>query len=93
MNKLSECKQQDRFNINYLDGTDEQIRHLKELGFIPSSIVSVINTIDDNMIVQVFNSRIAINSEVSDRIYGTILKREKGKNRVLSLFKNKKNKS
>jgi len=39
------------------------------------------------MIVQVFDSRIAINSEVSDHVYGTILKKDKDSPNRLSLFK------
>lgn len=76
MNKLKDCKSGDQFSIKYLDGTDEQKRHLQNLGFIPTSVINVISTNEDNMIVQVFDSRIAINSEISNQVYGNILKRE-----------------
>ena len=39
------------------------------------------------MIVQVFDSRIAINSEVSDHVYGIILKKDKNTPKRISLFK------
>jgi len=87
MNKLRECNKGDQFSIKYLEGTEERKRHLQNLGFIPASIINVINKNDDNMIVQVFDSRIAINSEVSDHVYGTILKKDKDSPKRLSLFK------
>ena len=87
MEKLKDCKNEDQFSIKYLNGTDEQKRHLQNLGFIPTSVINVINTNEDNMIVQVFDSRIAINSEVSDNVYGTILKIKKEKPKRLILFR------
>ena len=85
MNRLKDCKNGDQFSIKYLDGTDEQKRHLQNLGFILTSIINVISTNKDNMIVQVFDSRIAINSEISNNVYGTILKKDKEKR--LTLFR------
>lgn len=89
MNKLSECKPNEEFSINYLDGTEERKKHLHNLGFVPTTIIKVINIINDNMIVQVFDSRIAINSEVSDYVYGIILKKDIAKPKRLSLFRKK----
>ena len=83
MNRLRDCKNGDQFSIKYLDGTDEQKRHLQNLGFIPTTVINVINTNEDNMIVQVFDSRIAINSEISNNVYGTILKKDKEKRLIL----------
>jgi ferrous iron transport protein A len=87
MNKLKECKPGENFSIKYLDGTEEQKRHLQNLGFVPTTIVGVISVINENMIVQVFDSRIAINDEISDHVYGTILKKDIAKPKRLSLFK------
>ena len=87
MNKLSECKANDQFSIKYLDGTEEQKRHLQNLGFVPTTIINVINTNEDNMIVQVFDSRIAINNEISNHVYGLILKKNIDKPLKLSLIK------
>ena len=83
MNRLKDCKTGDKFSIKYLDGTDEQKRHLQNLGFIPSSVINIVNTNEDNMIVQVFDSRIAINSEISNNVYGTILKKDTEKRLIL----------
>ena len=87
MNKLKECNAGDQFSIKYLEGTEERKRHLQNLGFVPTTVINVINTNEDNMIVQVFDSRIAINSEVSDHVYGVILKKDKNTPKRLSLFK------
>ena len=38
-----------------------------------------VNTNENNMIVEVFDSRIAINCEISNNVYGTILKKDKEK--------------
>ena len=83
MNRLRDCKSGDQFSIKYLDGTDEQKRHLQNLGFIPTSVINIVNTNEDNMIVQVFDSRIAINSEISNNVYGTIIKKDKEKRLIL----------
>ncbi len=79
MNKLSECKSKDLFSVKYIEGTIEQKKHLQDMGFVPLTVINVISVNNDNMIVQVFNSRIAINNEISNNIYGTILKRNKQK--------------
>lgn len=89
MNKLRECKAGEQFRIQYINGTEEQKRRLQNLGFIPTTIISVINTSEDNMIVQVFQSRIAINYEISDLVCGTIIKKEKETFKILSLLKRK----
>ena len=85
MVKLSECNVGDLFSVKYLDGTDEEKRHLKDMGFAPSAIIRIVSINQENMIVQVFDSRIAINKEISDNINGTIVKINKRK--TLSLHK------
>ena len=87
MNRLSECRINDQFSVKYLEGTVEQKRHLQNLGFVPATIISIINITNDNMIVQIFDSRIAINRETSECIYGIILKKEKNKKKNLLRFK------
>lgn len=79
INKLNDCNINDQFIIRYLDGDEAEKRRLQNLGFIPSSIIKVINITDDNMIVLVFDSRIAINKEVCNNIRGTILERKSNK--------------
>ena len=50
---------------------------------IPTSVINIVNTNENNMIVQVFDSRIAFNSEISNNVYGTILKKDKEKRLIL----------
>ena len=83
MNKLSECKINDKFIIKYIEGTEEQKRHLQNIGFVPTTIISIINIINDNMIVQVFDSRIGIDSKISSNIYGKVLKKEHSKEKII----------
>lgn len=90
IDRLSSCNINDDFIIKYLKRAEEEKRHLQNLGFIPSSIIKVISITDDNMIVQVFESRIAINKETSGNIYGTVLTRKENKSRILSRFKKKR---
>lgn len=87
MNKLKECNIGDQFSIKYLEGTEDKKRHIHSLGFVPTTIINIINRSGDNMIVQVFDSRIAINSEVSNHVYGTIIKKDKDSSKRLWLFK------
>jgi len=87
MNRLKDCQIGDIFSIKYLDGTLEQKRHLQNLGFVPTSIIYVINKNEDNMIIQLFDSRIAINDEISNNIYGVILKKNIKSQKILSLYK------
>ena len=89
IDKLSNCKIKDQFCVRYLDGTEEEKRHLRNLGFVPSSLINIVNINSDNMIVQVFDSRKAINKEISDHIYGVIL--QKDINSSLKKIKKKKN--
>ena len=87
MNRLSECKKNEQLVIKYLEGDVEKKRHLQDLGFVPLATISVVSFFNEGMIVQVFDSRIAINNEISNCIYGTILKKEKNKKNILSRFR------
>ena len=84
MKKLSECNPNDEFSIKYLDGNEDQKRHLQNLGFIPASIIKVTSVNKGDMIVKVFDSTIAINKEISDHIHGIVLKKENDKQKHLS---------
>ncbi len=50
---------------------------------IPTSVINIVNTNENNMIVQVFDSRIAFNSEISNNVYDIILKKDKEKRLIL----------
>ena len=43
--------------------------HLAELGFVVNNEVTVVNRMGDNLIVQVHDSRIAIDSTLAKRIF------------------------
>lgn len=54
--------------IQKIGGTAEVRKHLENLGFITGDVVSVISSIEGNMIVQVKESRIAINKDMAMKI-------------------------
>ncbi len=51
-----------------IGGNPEVKKHLENLGFVPGSTVSVINSIGGNVIVHVKESRIAISKEMAQKI-------------------------
>lgn len=55
--------------IKRITGNQEVKAHLENLGFVVGGTVTVINTIGGNIIVNVKNSRIAINKETAQRIF------------------------
>ena len=54
--------------IRRITGKDEVRRHLAELGFVVGSEVTVVNEIAGNVIVQVKNSRVALDKSMANRI-------------------------
>ena len=54
--------------VRKISGKDEVRRHLAELGFVVDSDVTVVNEIAGNLIVQVKNSRIALDKGMANRI-------------------------
>ena len=54
--------------IRKITGKDEVHRHLAELGFVVDSDVTVISEIAGNLILQVKNSRIALDKTMANRI-------------------------
>ena len=54
--------------IQKITGKDEVRRHLAELGFVVDSDVTVISEIAGNLILQVKNSRIALDKTMANRI-------------------------
>ena len=54
--------------IRKITGKDEVRRHLAELGFVVDSDVTVISEIAGNLILQVKNSRIALDKTMANRI-------------------------
>ena len=54
--------------IRKITGRDEVRQHLAELGFVVDSDVTVVSEISGNLILQVKDSRIALNQDMANRI-------------------------
>ena len=54
--------------IRQISGKDEVRQHLAELGFVVDSDVTVVSEIGGNLIVQVKDSRIALDKTMANRI-------------------------
>lgn len=54
--------------IRRITGKDEVRQHLAELGFVVDSPVTVVNEMGGNMILQVRQSRIALDKTLANRI-------------------------
>ena len=49
-------------------GLEETHRHLEEMGLVPDSEVTVVNKVKENMILQVRDSRIALDGALAKKI-------------------------
>ena len=56
-------------SIKKITGNDEVKQHLAELGFVVNEEVAVVNKNGGNMIVNVKNSRIALDKSLANRIF------------------------
>lgn len=54
--------------IRKIGGKPEQKKHLENIGFIIGGSVTVLNTINGNLIVKVKESRVAISYEMATKI-------------------------
>jgi len=54
--------------VQRVTGTDEVRSHLAELGFVQGTVVTVVNNIGGNMIIQVKDSRVAIDERMANRV-------------------------
>ncbi len=68
MMPLSMSKKGETVTIRKITGKDEVRQHLAELGFVVDSDVTVINEIAGNLILQVKDSRIALDRTMANRI-------------------------
>ncbi len=57
-----------RVTIRKITGRDEVRQHLAELGFVVDSEIQVVSEIAGNLIVQVKDSRIALDRTMANRI-------------------------
>ena len=68
MMPLTMAKAGDTVTIRKITGKDEVRLHLAELGFVVDSEVTVVNEIAGNLIVQVKESRLALDRSMANRI-------------------------
>ena len=54
--------------IRKVGGKEETRRFLENLGFVAGAVVTVVSTISGNMIVNVKDSRIAVNQDMAKKI-------------------------
>lgn len=65
---LTMAKQGDTVTIRRITGRDEVRQHLAELGFVVDSTVTVISEMGGSLILQVRESRIALDKSMANRI-------------------------
>ena len=65
---LTMAKAGETVTVGRITGKDEVRQHLAELGFVVGSDVTVVNEVSGNMIVQVKDSRVALDRTMANRI-------------------------
>lgn len=65
---LTMVKRGETVTIGRITGKDEVRQHLAELGFVVGTDISVVSEMGGNMIVQVKDSRVAIDKTMANRI-------------------------
>ena len=68
MMPLSMAKPGETVTIRKITGKDEVRQHLAELGFVVDSAVTVVTELSGNLILQVKDSRIALDKTMANRI-------------------------
>ncbi len=68
MMPLTMAKTGESVTIRKITGKDEIRQHLAELGFVVDSEVTVVSEIAGNLILQVKDSRIALDKSMANRI-------------------------
>ena len=68
MMPLTMAKAGETVTIRKVTGKDEVRQHLTELGFVVDTDVTVVNEMAGNLIVQVKDSRIALDKTMANRI-------------------------
>lgn len=65
---LAMAKAGERVTIRKITGKDEVRQHLAELGFVVNSAVTVVSEFSGSLILQVRESRIALDKTMANRI-------------------------
>lgn len=68
MMPLTMAKTGETVTVGRITGKDEVRQHLAELGFVVGSNVTVVNEVGGNVIVQVKDSRVALDRTMANRI-------------------------
>ena len=68
MMPLTMAKTGETVTIRKITGKDEVRQHLAELGFVVDGEVTVVSELAGNLIVQVKNSRVALDRTMANRI-------------------------
>ena len=68
MMPLSMAKAGETVTIRKITGKDEVRQHLAELGFVVDCEITVVNEIAGNLILQVKDSRVALDRSMANRI-------------------------
>ncbi len=68
MMPLSMAKTGETVTIRKITGKDEVRQHLAELGFVVDAAVTVVNELGGNLILQVKDSRVALDRGLANRI-------------------------
>lgn len=58
----------EQVTIRRVTGKDEVRAHLAELGFVADTVVTVVSALAGNLIVQVKDSRVALDAALANRI-------------------------
>ena len=58
----------DKCTIKKMSGSPEVRKHLENLGFVTGGDVTVVNTVDGNLIVNVKEARVALSREMALKI-------------------------
>ncbi len=58
--------------VRKISGRDEVRAHLAELGFVVDAVVTVVSAMGGNLILQVKDSRVALDQQMANRILITV---------------------
>jgi ferrous iron transport protein A len=65
---LTLVKEGEKVNIKKISGKDDTIRFLNRLGFVEGEEISIISRISGNLIVNVKDTRVALDRTLANRI-------------------------
>ncbi len=68
MMPLATASEGEMHKVRKITGTDKIRLHLQEMGFVVGSMVKIVSSLGDNMIVAVGDARVAISLELAQRI-------------------------